>query len=419
MATLVITGGDRTTNTNLTTVGTSDYKIEHPTMGNYVTKSGGSGGIGTFSFTGSSAYTGSNFDSPLTVSWTDGTPVASATSPNSRYSYGTIVIPASVGTSPIELWLYCGGESNGNVRVSVVLSDGSATASPIDLSTTTGLSKWVKIEAAAASAGQTVTATIQETTGGYCWIRGVALVAGGGPTPTDYLITPSGGVVFSGAWAFIKEKVLAPSGGVVFSGAPAISKERVILPSGGVVFSGAANVAFNKEYVITPSGGIVFSGNAEQVREQVFPTSGGVLFGGGATQVYERIIPPSGGVIFGGTGNTTFEPVSGTTYTITPSGGISFSGASEFVREKSIVPTGGIVFSGDNVLQREKVIAPSGGIDFSGSANFGGDHVIAPNGGIIFGGSAGTYFVPVGGGGGSGLWDVMRLNVKVSKTMGL
>jgi len=397
MATLSISGGARTTNTNLTTVGTSDYKIEHPSMGNYITKSGGTGAIGTLSFTGSSAYTGSNFDSPLTVSWIDGTPTASGSSNNSRYSYGTIVIPVSLGTGTIDVYVDAGAETGDGLRCSAVLSDSSASASPVDL--TGGGSKRFQITAAAGSAGQTLTITLQNTNGGYAWLRGTMVAAGGGPTPVDYIITPSGGVVLGGA--------------------PSVSVEKAIVPSGGVVFGGTAPMVLSKEYIISPSGGIVFSGGAEQIRERILPVSGGVLFGGAATQVYERILVPVGGIVFGGDGGIAFFPNSSTEYTITPSGGITFGGTSDVIREKSIEPSGGVVFSGAATLQREKVISPSGGIDFGGTANFGGDHVIAPNGGVVFGGNGGIFFIPAGGSGTSGLWDVNRLNVKVSKSMGL
>lgn len=397
MATLSIIGGSRTTNTNLTTTGTSDYKIEHPTMGNYVTKSGGSGAFGTYSFTGSTAYTGSNFDSPLTVSWTDGTPTASGTSNNSRYSYGTIVIPVSLGTGTIDVYVDTGAETGDGLRCSAVLSDGSATASPVDLAG--GGSKRYQITAAAGSAGQTLTITLQNLNGGYAWLRGSMLVAGGGPTPVDYVITPDGGTVFSGA--------------------SNVSTEKAVIPSGGVVFGGTAPVVLSKEYLINPSGGIVFSGGTEPVRERVFPVSGGVLFGGSAVTVHENVVVPVGGVAFGGDGSVVFTPNSSTTYDITPSGGVSFSGTSSTNREFAIVPVGSIVFSGASLVSREKVILPSGGVTFDGSANFQGDHIISPNGGIVFGGNGGMFFVPAGGGGGSGLWDISRLNVRVSKAIGL
>lgn len=213
------------------------------------------------------------------------------------------------------------------------------------------------------------------------------------------------------------EYTITPSGGVVFSGEPNVARERVFSVSGGVSFGGTADAVLNKNYIISPSGGIVFGGAPNILRERAIVPSGGIVFSGAAAFGYERILSPSGGAIFGGTGNITFEPTSGTTYTITPSGGVAFSGASDVLRERTIAPNGGITFSGASTLQRERSIIPSGGIIFDGSATFNADHIIVPNGGIVFGGNGGMFFIPAGGG--SGLLDAQRLNVKVSKAMGL
>lgn len=213
------------------------------------------------------------------------------------------------------------------------------------------------------------------------------------------------------------EYTITPSGGVVFSGEPNVTREKVFSVSGGVSFGGTADAVLNKNYIISPSGGIVFGGAPNVLRERAIVPSGGIVFSGAAAFGYERILSPSGGAIFGGTGNITFEPTSGTTYTITPSGGVAFSGASDVLRERTIAPNGGITFGGSSSLQRERSIIPSGGIVFDGTAPIQGDHIIIPNGGIVFGGNGGMFFVPAGGG--SGLIDAQRLNVKVSKAMGL
>lgn len=213
--------------------------------------------------------------------------------------------------------------------------------------------------------------------------------------------------------------VITPSGGVVFSGAPALVKERVQVASGGVVFSGAVTVTLSKQFTISPSGGVVFAGAPAVIRERSLIPSGGIVFSGAPVFSKERILTPAGGVVFGGTGDITFTPGSSSELVITPSGGITFSGISNVLRERSIAPNGGVTFGGAVSLQRENIIVPSGGILFDGNTSFARDRILTPAGGINFGGNGGAFFLPAGGVIGNGLWDAMKLNVKVSKSIGL
>lgn len=241
--------------------------------------------------------------------------------------------------------------------------------------------------------------------------------------PVEHHYTANDSYLFQGIIALYEytpggstEYTITPSGGVVFGGAPAFIRNRALLPTGGVVFGGAPAITFNKNYVITASGGVTFAGAPPILRERSIVPAGGISFSGTGTFGFDRVISPSGGAVFGGTGNIIFEGSAGTTYLIEPSGGISFSGAADVLRERSITPNGGITFSGASTLQREKSIIPSGGIIFDGTAPFIGDHIVIPNGGVIFGGNGGMYFAPAGG---SGLIEAQRLNVKISKAMGL
>lgn len=134
-------------------------------------------------------------------------------------------------------------------------------------------------------------------------------------------ITPSGGIVFSGAVALIRGRVFPSSGGVVFGGTAALethSASRTIPVSGGVVFGGAAPMTFasGNSRTIIPSGGVTFGGAAALIKGRVLSVSGGVTFGGTAALVthnVERIITPSGGIAFGGTAPMTFTSANGLT----------------------------------------------------------------------------------------------------------
>ena len=96
--------------------------------------------------------------------------------------------------------------------------------------------------------------------------------------------------------------------------------------------------------------------------------SGGIVFAGTGTETNTKIFLPTGGVTFAGTGNATFAG-GGTTYTITPTGGITFSGSATQTRTKIVLPTGGFSFSGTGNEIDTKVIIPSGGVAFGGTGS--------------------------------------------------
>lgn len=76
------------------------------------------------------------------------------------------------------------------------------------------------------------------------------------------------------------------------------------------------------------------------------------------------------------------------TYTITPSGGIAFSGAADISSTQVIYPTGALTFSGDASMPTTKLVYPDGGISFTGTAQPIRTFVIAPTGEIVFSGDA-------------------------------
>lgn len=96
--------------------------------------------------------------------------------------------------------------------------------------------------------------------------------------------------------------------------------------------------------------------------------SGGVVFSGTSDLPKGKIFLPTGGVNFAGTGSATFTG-GGTTYTISPTGGITFAGAATQVLSKTIAPTGGFSFGGVGVDIETKVIIPSGGVTFGGTGS--------------------------------------------------
>jgi hypothetical protein len=131
---------------------------------------------------------------------------------------------------------------------------------------------------------------------------------------TEYTITPSGGVTFSGSATLLKGRVFITAGGVTFAGEATYethSASRTITPSGGVVLSGTADVIFdgNGSFVITPSGGVVFSGGTSLVKGKILTADGTITFSGTAglvTHTASRVITPSGGVVFSGTADVRY-----------------------------------------------------------------------------------------------------------------
>lgn len=58
----------------------------------------------------------------------------------------------------------------------------------------------------------------------------------------------------------------------------------------------------------------------------------------------------------------------GTTYTITPSGAITFSGAPNLLKTKVLLPLGNISFGGTSAAIKTKILSPNGNVTLSGSS---------------------------------------------------
>ena len=120
-------------------------------------------------------------------------------------------------------------------------------------------------------------------------------------------------------------------------------------------------------YTITPSGGVVFSGAVVEQRSRAYVVSGGITFSGVLELIRSKLYDVSGNVSFSGTAPITFG--SSGNFVITPSGGITFSGASEQTRTRQYTPLGGIDFTGDVPLIKTKIISASGTLTFSGTVS--------------------------------------------------
>jgi hypothetical protein len=96
--------------------------------------------------------------------------------------------------------------------------------------------------------------------------------------------------------------------------------------------------------------------------------SGGITLSGSGGELHGKIIDISGGTTLGGTGSITFTS-GGTTYTITPSGGLVLGGEGTQLKGMVIIPSGGITFAGTADTVDGKVWAPSGGVSFGGTGS--------------------------------------------------
>lgn len=123
--------------------------------------------------------------------------------------------------------------------------------------------------------------------------------------------------------------------------------------------------------------------------------SGGVVFSGSATQVHENVVPVSGGVAFSGSAPEIRTRVQ------VPSGSVVFSGTAPitFTNGQTFVlsPSGGFILSGSAPEVRTRAQVPIGGVAFGGGAALIRTDVWTPSGGVAFGGSAPMSFVPAGG----------------------
>lgn len=110
--------------------------------------------------------------------------------------------------------------------------------------------------------------------------------------------------------------------------------------------------------ITTSSGGTTYT----------ITPSGGIVFSGTGTEINTKVLDVSGGVTFAGTGSVTFAS-GGTSYIISPSGGVTLAGTGTQVQSKVIIPSGGISFAGTGLDLRTKVIDISGGVTFGGTGS--------------------------------------------------
>jgi hypothetical protein len=87
----------------------------------------------------------------------------------------------------------------------------------------------------------------------------------------------------------------------------------------------------------------------------------------------------------------------GTTFTITPTGGLVFSGTNVVSRGRRFNPSSGLVFSGTTLTQRGRLFNPSGSIVFSGTTTNVRSRQISPAGTVLFSGTAPITFTSGGG----------------------
>ena len=123
--------------------------------------------------------------------------------------------------------------------------------------------------------------------------------------------------------------------------------------------------------------------------------SGGVTFSGDVLAVRERRQVVSGGVVFSGAVIARRERVfiAGGQVTFSGTAPITFNGSASY----TIIPSGGFVLSGAPVQIHERQMIPAGGVVFSGAAAQIHEQVIAPAGQVTFLGSAPITFIPAGG----------------------
>lgn len=116
--------------------------------------------------------------------------------------------------------------------------------------------------------------------------------------------------------------------------------------------------------------------------------SGSIVFSGSVSQIHEKNISPSGSIVFSGTNQQVHEKI------FTPTGNILFSGGASIIYVPSggttftITPSGTITFSGTILQNHEHVLSSSGTITFSGNINTVKTKVVAPSGNITFSGTA-------------------------------
>lgn len=98
----------------------------------------------------------------------------------------------------------------------------------------------------------------------------------------------------------------------------------------------------------------------------ISPT-GSVSFSGTSAQIHIKVFSVGGSILF--SGNAPLSQVTPTTYTITPSGTVVFSGSAVMSKTSVLYATGQIVFGGSHTLMKTKILSAGGTLTLSGTAN--------------------------------------------------
>jgi hypothetical protein len=169
---------------NLTAAGTSDWIHWGDTYGSpaaFNHKASGGSQISNYTVVGSTRIYTYNFD-PRPVSWTDGSPAASANSNTNGILNGYSAagqgfsFTAPAGTATRTLVVYCGGQFDGGM-LTASLSDGSAPNFTYTASRSYNYDLTITLTYNASSNGQTLTVQWVDANlgGGTIWLVGAAL----------------------------------------------------------------------------------------------------------------------------------------------------------------------------------------------------------------------------------------------------
>lgn len=96
--------------------------------------------------------------------------------------------------------------------------------------------------------------------------------------------------------------------------------------------------------------------------------SGSLVFSGLASYIRDRNRVSTGSIVFGGTAGYLYEGVKSLEFF--SSGGIAFSGAGAYSKQKSLATSGGFVFNGTASIGKQKSFIASGLLTFIGQGSF-------------------------------------------------
>jgi len=135
-----------------------------------------------------------------------------------------------------------------------------------------------------------------------------------------------------------------------------------------------ANLAANPWQLFAPRSIWVPVSTASGTSYTITP-SGGVVLGGTSVDIKGKVLDVSGGVTLAGTGSMAFTS-GGTTYTITPSGGVTMGGSATYIQSKTFTPSGGITLGGTSDMVKTKIIAPTDGVILGGTGSMTSNTVV-------------------------------------------